>query len=270
MVFKKLNQLDEDNFSVLRGPLESNRQSPSSLAGALLISIFLQGVPIIIAIFILMDGWINTFILVTTIIYFSVTGVVILLSIIYSIPKVYKWGQKMQYFLSILVIQYLIFSFYLIILYFLSEELLYGYGSSRYDTTEQEFLVFIGITNIIGIAVFIMAFVRFYSLLKKGAFQIGSKREELRGKLEGSIPNLLPGSIVVGTCLSLGIGAQIKLLKLQDFELFGIFTLFLLLFYTMMFILPEQLVILYCKRRFRGFNYNKAGVLYPSSKKDSS
>lgn len=36
-----------------------------------------------------------------------------------------------------------------------------------------------------------------------------------------------------------------------------------LLFFTMLFILPEQLVILYCKYRFESFNFDKDGQLIP-------
>lgn len=34
-MFKSFNKLEEENFIVLRGPLESNRQSPNGIAGAL-------------------------------------------------------------------------------------------------------------------------------------------------------------------------------------------------------------------------------------------
>ena len=37
-----LHKLKEKDFAVLRGPLESGRQSPDSLAGALFLLIFLQ------------------------------------------------------------------------------------------------------------------------------------------------------------------------------------------------------------------------------------
>ncbi|MEI3613002.1 hypothetical protein [Pseudogracilibacillus sp. SO30301A] len=42
MIFKKLNNLDEQDFAVLRGPFESGRQSPKSLGGTLVLSIFFQ------------------------------------------------------------------------------------------------------------------------------------------------------------------------------------------------------------------------------------
>ena len=37
-----LEKLTEEDFMVLRGPLESGRQGPGSLGGMLLLSIFLQ------------------------------------------------------------------------------------------------------------------------------------------------------------------------------------------------------------------------------------
>ncbi|SIS60365.1 hypothetical protein SAMN05421787_101689 [Virgibacillus pantothenticus] len=38
-------------------------------------------------------------------------------------------------------------------------------------------------------------------------------------------------------------------------------------FYTMLFVLPEQLVILYCKYRFESFNFDKDGNLKPMGTK---
>ena len=38
-----------------------------------------------------------------------------------------------------------------------------------------------------------------------------------------------------------------------------------LLYFMMMFVLPEQLVILYCKFRFKSFNFDPDGNLYPAS-----
>ncbi|GIP62324.1 hypothetical protein J32TS6_08790 [Virgibacillus pantothenticus] len=39
------------------------------------------------------------------------------------------------------------------------------------------------------------------------------------------------------------------------------------LFFTMLFVLPEQLVILYCKYRFESFNFDKDGNLKPMGTK---
>ncbi|WP_231633256.1 hypothetical protein [Numidum massiliense] len=37
--------------------------------------------------------------------------------------------------------------------------------------------------------------------------------------------------------------------------------MFMLIFFTMLFVLPEQLVILYCKFRFKSFNFDMDGNL---------
>ena len=34
------------------------------------------------------------------------------------------------------------------------------------------------------------------------------------------------------------------------------------LFFVMLFVLPEQLVILYCKYKYKSFNFNERGYLY--------
>lgn len=55
----------------------------------------------------------------------------------------------------------------------------------------------------------------------------------------------------------------VRTFGLADIESIVMVTLFILLFYTMLFVLPEQLVILYCKYRFDSFNYDKNGNLKP-------
>lgn len=55
----------------------------------------------------------------------------------------------------------------------------------------------------------------------------------------------------------------VRTFGLADIESIVMITLFILLFYTMLFVLPEQLVILYCKYRFDSFNYDKNGNLKP-------
>lgn len=42
MIYRQLNKLDEKDFAVLRGPLESGRQSPKSIGRILILSVFLQ------------------------------------------------------------------------------------------------------------------------------------------------------------------------------------------------------------------------------------
>lgn len=263
MFFKSLNQMSEEYYIVLRGPLESKRQSPQSLASILLLSIFLQCIPAVIMYFILIDGWVNTFILTGIIILFTLTGLIIILSFIYGLPYFYRKSEKMQYFISIIVLQYLIIVLLLVGFYFLAEKLLYGYGSSMYDTTETDFLLFLFFVFAIGIIIFVLAFTRFLKLLQRGAFKAVSKRGQLRGDLEKRIPSMTPVFISIGTSLSLGSVAIIKLFNLEDIEIALILSLGITLFYVMMFILPEQIVILYCKQRFRSFNFDERGKIYP-------
>jgi len=56
-----------------------------------------------------------------------------------------------------------------------------------------------------------------------------------------------------------------------DIETIILSTMGPLLIFAMLFVIPEQLVILYCKYRFDSFNFNKKGNLKPigSGRKDA-
>lgn len=233
MLFKKLNQLEEEYFIVLRGPLESGRQSPDSMGGALILSIFLHGLFIVIMSFIIVDGYINTFIFTCIIAYITVIGLIIILSIIFAIPSVYRKYQKMQYFITIIVSQTMFgLSLLPFIFYLLYEELLYGYSASDYDISELEFLIFICSVFAVGIIVLIVAYTRFCKLLQKGKFKAGTRRDEIRSYLEVRIPSMKSFFIAAGTSFSLSTVAIVSIFHLQDLELalmFGLgITLFLL------------------------------------------
>ena len=102
-----LSRLKENDFRVLRGPFESGRQRPEGLAINLLLSIFLQ-----ILLFYLTYGVVadlTTFPYKDNLyhIHLVVTSILILLSVLFSIPKTYKsvTGQRIQYLVVILVSQ---------------------------------------------------------------------------------------------------------------------------------------------------------------------
>ena len=58
----------------------------------------------------------------------------------------------------------------------------------------------------------------------------------------------------------------VRTLGLDDFNVMTVIVIGALLFFTMLFVLPEQLVMLYCKFRFDSFNYSKKGKLKPFNK----
>lgn len=252
------SKLKEEDFAALRGPLESGRQSPEALASILILSIFLQtlmfGLTYLVA-FNVSNFPHKEYVFI---IHLIITGLLIVLSIICAIPGVYKKYQKMQYLISILISQNLFgVFFYLIAIFFISEQI----------KTESSLMSFTFITLIIGLLIFIVTCIRFYILLRKGEYKKGSTRDQLRSNLESKIKSFLP-MIIIG---SIGVVYIIQLLVrtygLADIESALMLTLCIALFYAMLIILPEQLVILYCKYRFDSFNYNKKGNLNPMGRK---
>ncbi|NMD71586.1 hypothetical protein HHO41_14885 [Bacillus sp. DNRA2] len=249
-MFRKLT---EEDFAVLRGPFESERQSPTLMGAALFLSIFLQGLLWYLE-YHFMDytTYPNAKEIVTY--HFWFTAVLIVLSLIYSVPAVFNRSQKIQYLIVILVSQnFGAVSEYILGVFLLAE----GY----YERPEVMLNTFTNVTLFFGALIFIVTFVRFYLLLAKGEFRKGSKRDFFRGDLEAGIKSNLSSIIVGSTGLVFIIQFLARNVQEIDLDLIMSVVLPILLFFTMMFVLPEQLVILFCKYRFKSFNYDKNGYL---------
>ncbi len=246
-MFKRLS---EEDFAVLRGPLESGRQSPHSLAFVLILGIFLQALFFYLTYYIAGKYTIYPNFESIQKIHMRITAVLVLLSVVFAIPAVFKRTEKIQYFLSIVVTQNFAVFVYLSALFFLGED---------DDATVEPLVNVTWITLSIGVFVFLATFIRFYLLLQKGYYRKGSKSEELRGKFETTsyIPIAFIGSIgivfLIQSVMKLGSSGFSDML-------FYVF-LPLGLFYALLFVLPEQLVILYCKIRFESFQFDERGYL---------
>lgn len=250
-----LSRLKEDDFKVLRGSFESGRQRPGALGSMLILSIFLQALMFFLAYVAAGDDSIFPnkeamfkFHLVTTIIF-------ILLSIIYAIPKVYLNSQKVQYLITIFVSQNL----FGILPYTMA---LFYIGKS-YSVTRESLLAFTFITLSFGVLIFIITCIRFYILLKKGQYREGSKKDEIRSRTEAGIKSYLPMIITGSIGLLFIIQFLVRTFGLMDIQTIFMLSLCILVLYAMLFVLPEQLVTLYCKYRFDSFNYDKYGNLKP-------
>ena len=245
-------RMTEDNYAVLRKPLESGRQSPQSIGGHLVLAVFGQGL------FLFLEYYIATFTKYPnhgTIleVHLWATAILVVLSFIYAIPAVYRRGQKFQYFLSILVIQNIgAVSLFILVLFMMgTEDAIIQNGSSDSFT----------ITALAaGLFLFVAAFIRFWLLLRKGAYRRGSGKDMLRSRFETK--SYVPVAIVGGVGLFFTAQYLFRNLGMPDLDMAIMLTLMMLIVYVMLFILPEQLMILYCKFRFKSFNYRKDGELY--------
>jgi len=185
-------------------------------------------------------------------VHFGITVVLAILSAIYAIPFIYTRSQKIQYLVSILVSQNIAaVSFYIWGLFLI--------GANQ-EIPENSLLTFSMVTLCLGALLFIAIVIRFSILLGKGKYRKGSKRDELRAKFETK--TYFPAIIIGSTGLVFIIQFVVRTFNLADIEDVMLIFICFTLFYTMIFVLPEQLVILYCKFRFKSFNFNKRGSLY--------
>lgn len=249
-----LGSLKEEDFKVLRAPLESGRQSPANFGPILVLSIFLQALMYWLEYFVAGYASVYPYKDQILIIHFWFTVILIVLSLIYAIPFIYNRSGRIQYLLSILVSQNL-FSLPL----FISALFLMGRHVDGQGATPESLLRFTYSILAIGLLIFIITCMRFYRLLKKGEYRKGSAKDELRSKFEGK--SLIPMASMVGLGLVFVIQHLVRNSSIDDLNLLILIVLGNGLFLVMLFILPEQLVILYCKYRFKSFNFDKRGYL---------
>ncbi|MFC4618226.1 hypothetical protein ACFO4N_05725 [Camelliibacillus cellulosilyticus] len=252
-----LNKLSEGDFAVLRGPFESGRQSPQSLGGNLILVAFLQWL-VFLLIYILVSSE-SVFPYKETIynIHLVITILLTILSIIYAIPKIYIKSQRMQYFIVILVSQNLGG-----ILFFIGS--LFTLGSKIKEASINMLILLTYVLLAIGLLIFVLTSIRFFMLLKKGEYRKGSKKDFWRLKLEKK--SLTPLAIGIGIFLVSIVNFFIRtdvINHIDDIRDIVFVFIGVLLFYTMLFVLPEQLVILYCKWRFESFNFDENDQLKP-------
>ncbi|WP_042221350.1 hypothetical protein [Oceanobacillus manasiensis] len=246
-MFRKLR---EEDFLALRKPLESKRQSPKSLGSLFILIIFLQCLLLFIEHFVSEYSiYPNIDNIIKIHLIFSI--LLMILTLVYAVPWVYMRSQKVQYFLSILVSQNLFgVSAMLLAIIAISAEISTNTISLQRFTT---------IALFIGVIVFIITCIRFYFLLNRGRYRKGSKKDVQRNKLETK--SLLPIVIPIGIGITFLIQYLVRNYNLLGIDTIMVSTLLIIIFYVMLFVLPEQLVILYCKFRFESFNYELNGRL---------
>ncbi|QUW24005.1 hypothetical protein JSQ81_13385 [Sporosarcina sp. Marseille-Q4063] len=250
-----LKNLSESDFMVLRKPLQSGRQSPGSLGAVLFLSIFLQ------ALLLFLEYYIGGYSVYPNqkkvfSVHLWMSSILAVLSLIYAFSFIYMKSQKNQYLLGIIVSQNLFgVSTFILALFIL------GTGETGVKADAKSLLTFTCVTLLFGVLFFIATSIRFYILLQRGHFRIGSKKDELRERFETK--SYLPIVIVASTGFLFIMQHLFKTFELADIEIMFMIVLAMIIYFTMIFVLPEQLVILYCKFRFDSLNYSKKGRLKP-------
>lgn len=248
----QLDRLTEEDFYVLREPLKSGRQSPDSLGAALLLAIFLQPLQFVLTHVVVASTSNYPFKWYIFFTHMVITIVLVILSIIYGISKVFRKQEKTQYLISIIVSQNL-FGLYMFF------TILYIIGSVDITVRSVMFVTFVTIA--LGVVLFILTCNRFLRLLQAGHYRKGSKKGALRSRFENK-SHITP--IVIGAIAIVNIVYFItKDMIFIDFERILISIIGIATFYTMIFVLPEQLVIFYCKHRFESFNFDENRNIKP-------
>src|SRR5699024_614568 len=126
----------------------------------------------------------------------------------------------------------------------------------HFSVSNQEMISFIIGSMVLGICFFLFTFFRLLKNLEAGKFRKNTKRDEIRGYLEGRTMDFQAIAIRFGIDFVLIVTSLIKILHVNDFEILLFTSIGITLFYVMLFILPEQLVIWYCIKRFKSFQFD--------------
>ncbi|WP_130859734.1 hypothetical protein [Gracilibacillus phocaeensis] len=173
----RLHKLEEKDFQVLRGPLESGRQSPKANSGTLLLAIPLAVFMYVILYVVLGWGQDFPYLYQKQILFvcFAIQVTMILSSIIFAVPVVYKRNENLQYAVFIVASQNLFtIPSYLMTIFIAAES----------NASNSSLLIFTFIKLLLGVLVFVTTCVRFSILLKKGQYRKGSKKDKSRVHLE--------------------------------------------------------------------------------------
>ncbi|WP_226677653.1 ABC transporter ATPase [Rossellomorea aquimaris] len=239
-----LNTLPETYFELLRVPINSGRQSPPSLGGNLIVAIPLQWLIYCLTYFSAFSGTKYPGTDTLQILHLTATIIISLLSLLFGIPAIYKKYERLQYLISILVSHML----------FTVPSLLWAlFTIGTGDQATPASLVMLTFIILITAGLFlIITTYRFSRLLHNGAYQDRSWRGAIRGRFETG--SYLP--IVIAGGLSCVCVTQyfIRHFQMESLESAILIIFPLLIFYIMVFVMPEQIVILYCKFRFERFN----------------
>lgn len=250
-----LKNLSENSFATLRLPFESGKQSPMNIGLLNFFLLFIQALLISMEYhFAQFSHYPGRYKILD--IHLRISIILSILMLIYSIPFVYKRSQKIQYIILIVASQNVAS---------VAPLLLALVSMGERDVGSEFLILFTKVVLIIGVLVFSAAAIRLYILLKKGAFKRNSKKDIQRRMKEKNMMAFMPALVASGTGLSFTIIFLSRHVRIIDIDFFMSVIFPVLIFYVVLFTLPEQLMTLYCKFRFKSFNFDKEGNLYPFS-----
>ncbi|WP_370295985.1 hypothetical protein [Rossellomorea marisflavi] len=243
-----VGKLKEKDFEAIRNSALS-RQTPSNLAGAFIICIPLLWLMYFLVFYVAGDatGDVTNYPIFSEMMFicFWFTVVLTVLMIVFTFRYFYMKFQKIQYILAI-VLSHALFSVsvYLAALFIIGKS----------DRVSEDVLMKITLISLSSmVLVVIVTIIRFIILLNKGAYRKGTAKYVQRTEHEGSSYMTIIGVATIGLVVVLemiispfGFGGHQRIVIILSF----------LVVHIMSFVLPVQLVILYCKYRFKSFNFD--------------
>lgn len=243
-----VGKLKEKDFEAIRNSALS-RQTPSNLAGAFIMCIPLLWLMYFLVFYVAGDatGDVTNYPIFSEMMFicFWFTVVLTVLMIVFTFRYFYMKFQKIQYILAI-VLSHALFSVsvYLAALFIIGKS----------DRISEDVLMKITLISLSSmVLVVIVTIIRFIILLNKGAYRKGTAKYVQRTEHEGSSYMTIIGVATIGLVVVLemiispfGFGGHQRIVIILSF----------LVVHIMSFVLPVQLVILYCKYRFKSFNFD--------------
>ncbi len=257
-MFKILDRLEEEDFAFFRTSFESGRQTPDNLRNVLLVGIIGQ-LLFALGIFAAADPFMhpeyNKRLLLT--IQYVLTFILIIGSIIFAIPAIYRENQTGQLIIGSLTLLNFISIFpYFAALFMLVRSV---------DLTEGAFITLAVGVLLLGIVFWVAIFIRLQRSLQRGDFRKDSKKYDHKKVLERERSTLskLPEFIIVAIGLVFILRFLVEGLLSGDIENMIFVILFLAVFFMGIYLFAYSVISIYCKKRFTSFNFDKDGNLQP-------
>lgn len=255
---EKMNEFKEEDFGLFRSSFESGRQSPRNIAKLTWLMIFPQFLLCLVLYVASNDS--SRFITLKQGIMngiFLFTLVLIVLLVIYSVPYLYKKQEHIQfrifslgYFNNIVIIPYFSSMFFLV----------------RENNTPDYIYFIVAILLILfGLGMFYMSLHLTFTSISNGYFARESIENNYNSavKKEKNFKSKLPGLVFGGAGLLLVFGSSPPFVDTYDREALFLAVILLLAYFLGIHIVTMNLIAIYCKERFRSFNFSEEGHLYP-------
>lgn len=243
---------------MLRAPLESGRQAPGMFALALLTFGIIIQLLMGLIVYVAADptvypGYFKIPVLISL---YTFIGILILLGILFSIPYIYKRHGVKQYILgSIVLLNSVSIMPFFCSIFFLSQ---------NESITFYRYIWIAFILLLLGMGNYLVAKVFLLKKVQKGKFKANLEsdtyQEAVRedGEIFSKMVPLFFG--LVGSLMIIGNT------DLSEKSLAGI--MFTLSYFFGIHLYAQSKLLIYCKRRFKSFNFTKDGELYPWSSGD--